>query len=80
VVVAIASVANGRPIIVITANDVAQRRGLRAGELVRAAAARLGGGGGGRDDVAQGGGSDPAQLDGLLRDLPTDVGRLAVGP
>jgi alanyl-tRNA synthetase len=78
-VVAVAAVTGGRPIIVVTANDAAQSRGIRAGELVRDAAGRLGGGGGGRDDVAQGGGSDPAQLDALLKDLPADIGRRANG-
>jgi alanyl-tRNA synthetase len=79
VVVAVAAVSNGRPLIVIAVNDLAQSRGVRAGELVRTAAGRLGGGGGGKNDVAQGGGSDPSQLDALLSELPAEVGRLA-GP
>jgi len=37
-------------------------RGLRAGEIVKTAAARVGGGGGGRDTLAQAGGRDPAGL------------------
>jgi alanyl-tRNA synthetase len=78
-VVATAAVNGGRPIIVIAVNERARDRALKAGELVRSAAARLGGGGGGRDDVAQGGGNDASQLDGLLSDFPSDVARQANG-
>jgi alanyl-tRNA synthetase len=76
-VVAVAAVTDGKPIIVVTVNDSARERGLRAGALVRAASGALGGGGGGRDDLAQGGGSDPGALDEVLRDLPSQVGRQA---
>ena len=41
-------------------------RGVKAGDLVRAAAEVAGGGGGGRDTVAQAGGGDPAKLDDAL--------------
>jgi alanyl-tRNA synthetase len=37
-------------------------RGVRAGEIVKAAAAEVGGGGGGRDTLARAGGRDPAKL------------------
>jgi alanyl-tRNA synthetase len=37
-------------------------RGLKAGELVKLAAAVVGGGGGGRDTMAQAGGREPAKL------------------
>ena len=40
----------------------AVERGLRAGEVVRAAAQAAGGGGGGRDTMAQAGGRDPEKL------------------
>jgi alanyl-tRNA synthetase len=77
-VIAVASVSEGRPLLVVAVNDTAQQRGVRAGELVREAAARLGGGGGGRDDLAQGGGTDPGPLDDVLRDLPNRVARLGL--
>jgi alanyl-tRNA synthetase len=38
------------------------RRGVRAGEVVKVAAAEVGGGGGGRDTLARAGGRDPAGL------------------
>ncbi len=53
-----------------------RERGLRADDLVRAAAGRLGGSGGGRADLAQGAGRDPARLDEALAAVPEDVGRL----
>jgi alanyl-tRNA synthetase len=37
-------------------------RGVRAGEIVKVAAAQVGGGGGGRDTLARAGGRDPDQL------------------
>ena len=39
---------------------------LKAGELMKRAAAAVGGKGGGRADMAQGGGTDAAALDGAL--------------
>ncbi|WP_432092479.1 alanine--tRNA ligase [Streptomyces sp. bgisy100] len=62
-VVALFTVANGRPLTVIATNEAARERGLKAGDLVRTAAKTLGGGGGGKPDVAQGGGQNPAAVD-----------------
>ncbi|MFI9024827.1 alanine--tRNA ligase [Streptomyces sp. NPDC053560] len=61
-VVALFSVANGRPVTVIATNEAARERGIKAGELVRTAAKTLGGGGGGKPDVAQGGGQNAAAV------------------
>ncbi|MEU0988649.1 alanine--tRNA ligase [Streptomyces sp. NPDC005953] len=58
-VVALFTVAAGRPLTVIATNEAARERGLKAGDLVRTAAKTLGGGGGGKPDVAQGGGQNP---------------------
>ncbi|MCE7079709.1 alanine--tRNA ligase [Streptomyces sp. ST2-7A] len=62
-VVALFTVVKDRPLTVIATNEGARERGLRAGDLVRAAAKALGGGGGGKPDVAQGGGQNPAAVD-----------------
>ncbi|MBA0050808.1 alanine--tRNA ligase [Streptomyces sp. AJS327] len=62
-VVALFAVVNGRPLTVIATNDAAREQGLRAGDLVRAAAKTLGGGGGGKPDIAQGGGQNPEAVD-----------------
>jgi alanyl-tRNA synthetase len=56
-VVVVAGVPADRPTVVVTVNDAARARGIKAGALVLAAAGALGGRGGGKDDVAQGGGA-----------------------
>ncbi|MFI6082077.1 alanine--tRNA ligase [Streptomyces sp. NPDC051217] len=61
-VVALFTTVGGRPLTVIATNEAARERGLKAGELVRAAAKTLGGGGGGKPDVAQGGGQNPEAI------------------
>jgi alanyl-tRNA synthetase len=78
-VVVVAAVANERPVVVVTVNDEARSWGLKAGELVRVAAGTLGGGGGGKDDIAQGGGSDPSQVDEALRQVEYAVGKRVTG-
>jgi alanyl-tRNA synthetase len=60
--VAVAGVANDRPVILVATNEAAREAGVKAGALVRLAAGILGGGGGGKDDVAQGGGTDAGQV------------------
>jgi len=43
------------------------KRGVKAGEIVKLAAAQVGGGGGGRDTLARAGGRDPGKLPDALR-------------
>jgi alanyl-tRNA synthetase len=78
-VVAGVTVAGGRPVIVIAVNEKGREWGVKAGELVKAAATVLGGGGGGKDDVAQGGGSDPGKVDEALRQVEHTVGQRVTG-
>jgi len=73
-VVAIASVAKDRPVVIIATNDAARQWGLKAGALVRLAAQTLGGGGGGKDDVAQGGGTDSTKIGEVLAIVEHAVG------
>jgi len=77
-VVAVAGVANDRPLVVVATNAGARDAGLRAGDFVKAAAKTLGGGGGGKPDLAQGGGSDasavPAALEGVSAAVREAVG------
>jgi alanyl-tRNA synthetase len=73
-VVAVATVAGDRPLVVVAVSEPARQRGIKAGELVRAAAAVLGGGGGGKDDLAQGGGTDPAAIGPALEAIERLVG------
>ncbi|MFF7157811.1 alanine--tRNA ligase [Streptomyces sp. NPDC008139] len=76
-VVALFTVANGRPLTVIATNEAARERGIKAGELVRTAAKTLGGGGGGKDDVAQGGGQNPAAVQDAVEAVHRLVGEKA---
>jgi alanyl-tRNA synthetase len=66
---AIGSVADGKPIVIISVSDDLIARGLKADELARAAAKLLGGGGGGRPNLAQAGGTDPDRLADALQFL-----------
>ncbi len=79
VVVAMTGVAKGRPVVVVATNGEARRWGVKAGELVRAAAGVLGGGGGGKDDVAQGGGTDAARTGEALQRVEHLVGERVTG-
>ncbi|HSI92411.1 MAG TPA: alanine--tRNA ligase [Jiangellaceae bacterium] len=72
-VVAVSGVAGDRPLVVVAVNDRGRELGLKAGQLVRAAAQTLGGGGGGKDDVAQGGGADAGKVDEALRQIEHNV-------
>jgi alanyl-tRNA synthetase len=73
-VVAVTSVNDGRPVVVVAVNEKGREWGLAAGDLVRVAATALGGGGGGKDDVAQGGGSKPEAVDDALAAVRRRVG------
>jgi len=79
-VVAVAGVAEERPVVVVATNEEARRWQVSAGDLVREAAKVLGGGGGGKPDVAQGGGSDPTKVAEALTRVQQVVGsRVKVG-
>jgi len=78
-VVAMLSVNDGKPGVVIALNDTAREWRLKAGDLVRVAAEKLGGRGGGKDDVAQGGGTDPGGSDEALAAVEHTVGQLVTG-
>ncbi|KRB45705.1 alanine--tRNA ligase [Terrabacter sp. Root181] len=62
VLVSMASVAAGRPVVIVATNERAREIGLKAGAFVKVAAQALGGGGGGKDDLAQGGGTDASRV------------------
>jgi alanyl-tRNA synthetase len=68
-IIAIASVIDDKPAIVVAASKPAQDKGIRAGDLVRKASQVLGGGGGGKADMAQGGGTDATKISDALRAL-----------
>ena len=60
-VVALISVNDSKPVLVVAASDEARTAGIKAGALVKVGSTVLGGGGGGKDDFAQGGGTDAAK-------------------
>ncbi len=65
-VVALASVASDKPIIVVATSELARSKGAKAGALVKIASGVLGGGGGGKDDFAQGGGVNISEIPNAL--------------
>ncbi|MHB1835877.1 MAG: alanine--tRNA ligase [Solirubrobacteraceae bacterium] len=56
----------GRVDLVVSVAPALVARGVRAGEIVKIAAARVGGGGGGRDTMARAGGREPERLEEAL--------------
>jgi alanyl-tRNA synthetase len=60
--IVLASTAENRVDLVASVAPALVERGVRAGEIVKLAAAEVGGGGGGRDTLARAGGRDPAGL------------------
>jgi alanyl-tRNA synthetase len=60
--IVLASTGENRVDLVASVAPALVERGVRAGDIVRLAAAEVGGGGGGRDTLARAGGRDPAGL------------------
>jgi alanyl-tRNA synthetase len=65
-VIVVASGAGERAHVVVSVAPSVVARGVRAGEIAKAAAAVLGGGGGGRDTLAQAGGERVEKIDEAL--------------
>ncbi len=61
-VVVLASVVDGKPVIIGAVTDDLVKRNFHAGDLVKRVAAVVGGGGGGRPTLAQAGGRDVSRL------------------
>ncbi|RME90049.1 MAG: hypothetical protein D6770_03325 [Anaerolineae bacterium] len=76
----LASVSNGRPVLVAAVTKDLTARGLHAGDLVKEIARPLGGGGGGRPTLAQAGGRDASRLqEALALVAPWVASRLSQG-
>jgi alanyl-tRNA synthetase len=74
---AVLAVAGGtpeKPSVVVVTTEGARNRGLKAGDLVRAASETLGGRGGGKDDIAQGGGTDGSRTADALKAVEAAIG------
>ena len=65
-VVVLASISEGRPVVIAGVTEDLVQRGLHAGELVKHIASYLGGSGGGRPTLAQAGGKDASRLEEAL--------------
>jgi alanyl-tRNA synthetase len=61
-VLLLGSVNDGKPQLLAMVSDDLTKKGLHAGNLIKAAAALVGGGGGGRPNLAQAGGKDASKL------------------
>src|SRR5688500_5367199 len=72
-VVVLGSAVDGRVHLVANVGPGAVERGIKAGDIVRAAAPVVGGGGGGRDTLAQAGGKDPAKLEEALSTARAEI-------
>jgi alanyl-tRNA synthetase len=77
-VVVVGSVVDGRPTIIAAVTDDLVKRGLHAGELVKAVAQMVGGSGGGRPNLAQAGGKDGDKLPEALEQVERLVGEKLV--
>ncbi len=73
VVVALAAVVEGSPILITMVTPDLVERGLHAGNIARDTAKVMGGGGGGRPEMAQAGGKQPEKVDEALGGVPALV-------
>ena len=71
--VVLGSASDGRVHLVANVAPAVVERGVKAGDVVRAAAQAAGGGGGGRDTLAQAGGRDPEKLPDALATARAEI-------
>ncbi|MEN9751770.1 MAG: hypothetical protein RLZZ600_817 [Actinomycetota bacterium] len=74
-VVALASVVDGKPSVIVATTEASRASGFKAGIFAKSAAGVLGGGGGGRDDMAQCGGADASRVDEALKAIAAEIGK-----
>ena len=65
-VIVLGTVIDEKPALIAAVTDDLVAKGLKAGDLIKEAAAIVGGSGGGRPNMAQAGGTDPSKLDQAL--------------
>uniref|UniRef100_UPI003A875C78 DHHA1 domain-containing protein n=1 Tax=Leucobacter sp. BZR 635 TaxID=3378705 RepID=UPI003A875C78 len=63
----------GKPVVIAATTAGAREIGIKAGDLAKRGAQVLGGGGGGKPDLAQGGGTDPAQISAALAEMRRSI-------
>jgi alanyl-tRNA synthetase len=69
-VAVLAAVSDHKPLIIVAVTEDLNKRGLKAGDIVREVAQMVGGGGGGRPTLAQAGGKDPDKLPEAMDAVP----------
>ena len=74
-VVVLAAAVDGKPQMIAAVTDDLVKRGVHAGDLVKAVAKVVGGGGGGKPTLAQAGGRDLARLPAALAQVPDLVAK-----
>ncbi len=74
-VVVLGAPGDGRVSLLVAATPGAVERGVKAGDIVKAAAKVVGGGGGGRDNMAQAGGREPEKLPDALAAARAEIER-----
>jgi alanyl-tRNA synthetase len=74
-VVVLAAAIDGKPQMIAAVTEDLVKRGLHAGELVKAVAKVVGGGGGGKPTLAQAGGRDVVRLPEALAQVPDLVAK-----
>jgi len=75
-VVVLATAVDGKPQMIVAVTDDLVKRGVHAGEMVKAVARFVGGGGGGKPTLAQAGGRDLTRLPEALAQVPELVARV----
>ena len=75
-VVVLATAIDGKPQIIAAVTDDLVKRGIHAGDLVKAVARTVGGGGGGKPSLAQAGGRDLSKVPEALAQVPELVARM----
>ena len=69
-VIVIASAADGKVNLMVTATEGVLKQGVHAGNLIKGIAGLVGGGGGGRPNMAQAGGKNPEGIEAALAKVP----------
>lgn len=72
-VIALGAVVDGKPAVIVATTEASRAEGVKAGALAKLTAGILGGGGGGRDDMAQGGGTNVAELGSALQAILSEL-------
>ena len=72
-VIVLASGKDGKVNLVVMATDDVVKKGVHAGNIIKAAAAVCGGGGGGRPNMAQAGGKDASKIAQALEEAKTVI-------